>query len=54
MPCRPFVCWQACLPEDCAALCDYYEGLVDTISRFSLVLDSRGQFTRDKQFQNLR
>eukprot|EP00092_Neocalanus_flemingeri_P020741 GFUD01022476.1.p1 GENE.GFUD01022476.1~~GFUD01022476.1.p1 ORF type:complete len:461 (-),score=147.82 GFUD01022476.1:186-1568(-) len=34
--------------ENCPALADYYEGLVDTVASFSLVLDREGEFRTEK------
>jgi len=39
--------------EDCPALADYYEGLVDTVDTFSLGMDREGVFTTQKAFANL-
>ena len=37
--------------EDCKPLADYYEGLVDNISKFSLHLQSNGEFVASPEFQ---
>ena len=37
--------------EDCKPLADYYEGLVDNISEFSLQLQSNGEFVASPQFE---
>ena len=39
--------------EDCKELADYYEDLVDTISKFSFVVNKDGSFTESKSFQGL-
>ena len=36
--------------DRCPALADYYEGLVDTVSSFSLVQDREGEFRAEKGF----
>ena len=36
--------------EDCKPLADYYEGLVDNISKFSLQLQSNGEFVASPEF----
>ena len=38
------------LIENCPALADYYEGLVDTVATFSLVMDREGEFRTNKEF----
>ena len=37
--------------EDCKPLADYYEGLVDNISKFSLQLQSNGEFVTSPEFK---
>ena len=39
--------------EDCKELADYYEDLVDTISKFSFVVNKDGGFTESKSFEGL-
>ena len=39
--------------EDCKPLADYYEGLVDKISQFSLQLQSNGEFVASPEFAGL-
>lgn len=38
------------LIENCPALADYYEGLVDTVATFSLGMDREGEFRTNKEF----
>ena len=40
------------LIENCPALADYYEGLVDTVATFSLVMDREGEFRTNKEFNS--
>ena len=37
--------------EDCKPLADYYEGLVDNISKFSLQLKSNGEFVTSPEYE---
>ena len=37
--------------EDCKPLADYFEGLVDNISKFSLQLQSNGEFVTSPEFK---
>ena len=39
--------------EDCKPLADYYEALVDRVSRFSLLLQRNGQLESSQEFQGV-